>query len=151
MSKIIKQNLSEVQLAQLGFSIGSNLFGGAFIALFGDLGAGKTTLTRSIAKALKIDDISSPTFLIVEEHEGLLPLFHFDAYRLSGEQELYDIGFDDYINRNGVIIMEWCENVAGVLPEERIEIKIEGSGFSPRNLTIEAFGEKHSKLLENIK
>lgn len=151
MIALTKHNIDEQALISFGEKLGSKLFAGAFIALYGDLGAGKTTLTKGIAKALGIDDISSPTFLIVEEHDGRIPLFHFDAYRLSSSEELYDIGFDDYIERNGVIIMEWCENVVDALSKERLEIEIKGNGFAPREITIRAFGKPYEDLLELIK
>ena len=107
------ENISEQDTARIGKSMAPLLFPGAFIALFGDLGSGKTTFTKAVAEGLGIDNIQSPTFTIVREHGGRLSLLHFDAYRLSSEDELYAIGFDDYLSRPAVIIMEWCENVRG--------------------------------------
>ena len=144
-------NVTEQQLEEIAQSIASRLFPGAFIALFGDLGAGKTAFTRYAAKALGIEDIQSPTFTIVREHDGSLPLFHFDCYRLEDEEELYAIGFDDYLARGGAIIMEWCERVPYALPNERLELHIEGSGAMPRTLCFVPVGEKHHTLLESIK
>ena len=99
------ENISEQDTARIGKSIAPLLFPGAFIALFGDLGSGKTTFTKAVAEGLGIDNIQSPTFTIVREHGGRLSLLHFDAYRLSSEDELYAIGFDDYLSRPAVIIM----------------------------------------------
>ncbi|MBQ3132644.1 MAG: tRNA (adenosine(37)-N6)-threonylcarbamoyltransferase complex ATPase subunit type 1 TsaE [Clostridia bacterium] len=144
-------NVTEQQLEDIAASIAQKLFPGAFIALFGDLGAGKTAFTRYAAKALGIDDIQSPTFTIVREHDGSLPLFHFDCYRLEDEEELYAIGFDDYLERGGAIIMEWCERVPYALPAERLELHIEGSGAMPRTLRFVPVGEQYHTLLENIK
>lgn len=144
-------NVTEQQLEEIAQSIASRLFPGAFIALFGDLGAGKTAFTRYAAKALGIEDIQSPTFTIVREHDGSLPLFHFDCYRLEDEEELYAIGFDDYLARGGAIIMEWCERVPYALPNERLELHIEGSGAMPRTLHFVPVGEKYHTLLESIK
>ena len=127
------ENISEQDTARIGKSIAPLLFPRAFIALFGDLGSGKTTFT------------------IVREHGGRLSLLHFDAYRLSSEDELYAIGFDDYLSRPAVIIMEWCENVPGALPSERLELHITGSGAEARTFTFIPYGKKYQELLENIK
>lgn len=135
---------------KLGERLGERLFPRAFIAFFGGLGAGKTTMTKGIAKALGITDILSPTFTIVRRHEGRLALDHFDAYRIEDEDELYAIGYDDYLNGDSVIIMEWCENVPDALPDERLEIHIEGSGQDPRSIMFIPFGKKYEDLLKEI-
>lgn len=149
--EITLNNITEQQLKEIAQGIASGLFPGAFIALFGDLGAGKTAFTRYTAKALGIEDIQSPTFTIVREHDGSIHLFHFDCYRLEDEEELYAIGFDDYLARGGAIIMEWCERVPYALPAERLELHMEGSGAMPRTLRFVPIGEKYHTLLENIK
>lgn len=149
--ELILNNIDEQQLDKIAQSIALRLFPGAFIALFGDLGAGKTAFTRYAAKALGINDIQSPTFTIVREHEGNMPLFHFDCYRLEDEEELYAIGFEDYLARGGAIIMEWCERVPYALPEERLELHITGSGPMPRTLRLVPIGKKYCDLLENVK
>lgn len=144
-------NVTEQRLEEIAGSIAAGLFPGAFIALFGDLGAGKTAFTRYAAKALGIEDIQSPTFTIVREHDGSISLFHFDCYRLEDEDELYAIGFDDYLARGGAIIMEWCERVPYALPSERLELHIAGSGSMPRTLRFVPFGTQYENLLERIK
>ena len=136
------ENISEQDTARIGKSMAPLLFPGAFIALFGDLGSGKTTFTKAVAEGLGIDNIQSPTFTIVREHGGRLSLLHFDAYRLSSEDELYAIGFDDYLSRPAVIIMEWCENVPGALPSERLELHITGSGAEARTSRIHTLRQK---------
>lgn len=151
MKRLDLSGMSEAGTEALGARLADSLFPGAFIALYGDLGAGKTTLARAVAKRLGIAHLTSPTFTIVREYAGRLPLFHFDAYRLSSADELYDIGYDDYVARRGIIMMEWCENVADALPSERLEIHITGSGDVPRNIELEAHGIIYEALLEGIK
>lgn len=150
MNTLVLSGLNEQDSERIGKRIGAELFRSAFIALYGGLGAGKTTLTRSIADALGISSILSPTFTIVREYSGRIPLFHFDAYRLGGADDLFAIGFDDYCCRGGAIIMEWCENVEDALPSERLEIHIEGSGDMPRKMTFYAYGKQYEELLEAI-
>lgn len=124
--------------------LAGRLFPGAFIALRGGLGAGKTAFTRGLGEAMGIHDVMSPTFTIVQEHRGLL---HFDAYRLGSAEELYDIGFEDYLARGSVIVMEWPEMAEEALPAERLELLIEGSGEDERVLTFTAVGTKYEELL----
>lgn len=142
---------SEYEMRELGRRIGERLFPGAFIALYGGLGAGKTTLTKGIAAALDIAGILSPTFTIVRHHEGKLPLDHFDAYRIEDTDELYAIGFEDYLMGDGVIVMEWCENVPDALPENRLEINIAGSGEDARRVILTAHGESYAELLKELR
>lgn len=138
-------SISEFETMRLGEMLGEHLFDGAFIALFGELGAGKTSLTKGIANALGVEGIQSPTFTIVREHDGLL---HFDAYRLADAQELYDIGFEDYLASLTPIVMEWPQNVKEALPKERLNIYIEGSGTDPRKIVLVANGAKYEEMLE---
>lgn len=138
-------------MLKLGNKIAGYLFPGAFIALFGDLGAGKTVLTKGMGEKLGIDNITSPTFTVVNHHEGgKIVLDHIDAYRLEDDDELYAIGFTDYLSSGSVIVMEWCENVPDALPEERLEIHITGSGQEKRTLEMISYGEKYDEILDKI-
>lgn len=124
---------------ELGEKLGLGLMPGAVIAYTGDLGAGKTAFTRGLARGLGIPErITSPTFTIVNEYEGgRLPLFHFDMYRLGSADELFDIGWEDYLARNGVCAVEWSENVDDVLDEDTIRVDIRrGDGDEQRRITI---------------
>ncbi len=151
MRELSVSNLMEKDTAALGFALGKRLFPGAFVALYGGLGAGKTTLTKSMAEALGITGVLSPTFTIVREYaDGALPLFHFDAYRLGSARELDDLGFGDYIARCGAVVMEWCENVPDAMPPERLEIHLAGSGEEPRAARLIAFGPRYEAMLEEI-
>lgn len=133
-----------------GKKLGKTLFPGAFVALFGGLGAGKTTLVTGLAEALSVYDISSPTFTIVKRHFGSLILDHFDAYRIESEDELYAMGYEDHLQSESVIVMEWCENVPDALPAERLELHIQGSGSEPRRVTVAAYGAEYKKTAEEL-
>ena len=127
------------QTEALGQVLGKILTPGTVIAYTGDLGAGKTAFTRGLARGLDIPErITSPTFTIVNEYEGgRLPLFHFDMYRLGSSDELFDIGWEDYLIRGGVCAVEWSENVDDVLDEDTIRIDIRrGSSDDERRITI---------------
>ena len=135
----------------LGTRIAGLLFPGAFVALSGGLGAGKTALSQGLGKGLGIEGVTSPTFTILQEHTGRLPLYHFDAYRLQNAQGLYDIGFSEYVTGEGVILMEWPENVAEALPRARLTILIQGSGDVPRTITLCATDARHQTILDALK
>ncbi|HWS30099.1 MAG TPA: tRNA (adenosine(37)-N6)-threonylcarbamoyltransferase complex ATPase subunit type 1 TsaE [Clostridia bacterium] len=150
--RLIFNNLNEADTERLGEALSERLFPGAFLALYGDLGAGKTAFIRAVAEELKIHDVVSPTFTIVREHEtpNGIRFFHFDAYRLADADELYAIGYDDYLAQNGIIAMEWCENVLEALPHERLEIHISGSGGEPRTIEFIPFGARYRAMLEGF-
>ena len=130
---------SEIQTEQLGRQLAGVLTPGTVIAFTGDLGAGKTAFTRGLARGLGVTQrVTSPTFTIVNEYEGgRLPLFHFDMYRLSGSDELFDIGWEDYLSRGGVCAVEWSENVEDALEDGCIRVDIRrGELDSHRLITI---------------
>ncbi len=125
---------------RIGAALGRTLRGGEVIAFLGGLGAGKTAFTRGLAEGLGIKDaVTSPTYTIVNEYlTGRLPLFHFDMYRLGSSEELFDIGWEDYLARGGVCAVEWSENVADAL-ENPITVRIErvpDGGDDCRRITI---------------
>ena len=110
------------------------------ITLVGDLGAGKTTFAKGFAKGLEINElVTSPTFTILNTYEGRLPLYHFDMYRLSSCQEAEELGFEEYFDLKilkGVSLVEWAENVKGLLPQLHVEIKLEKLGDTQRKISI---------------
>ena len=129
---------SPAQTEALGFALGKVLKPGTVIAYCGDLGAGKTAFTRGLARGLGCADlVTSPTYTIVNEYlSGRMPLFHFDMYRLRSSDDLFDIGWEDYLDRGGVCAVEWSENVADAM-EDAITVKIEKTGEDTRRITIE--------------
>ena len=141
---------TEQDMLGLGEQISKRLPAGGFIALYGGLGAGKTVLCRGIALGLSLDHLSSPTFTIVQEYPSDPPLFHFDAYRLSGEDELYAMGFEDYLDRSGIILMEWADRVPKALPGDRLDIYIEGSGGDSRNVCFFPRGSEYERLVADL-
>lgn len=129
---------SPEQTEALGEALGKALKPGAVVAYTGDLGAGKTAFTRGLAKGLGASEpVTSPTYTIVNEYlSGRIPLFHFDMYRLGSSEDLFDIGWEDYLERGGVCALEWSENVADAL-ENPIRVQLEKTGESSRRITIE--------------
>ena len=129
---------SPEQTEAVGRALGKVLAPGAVLAYRGDLGAGKTAFTRGLAKGLGATDaVTSPTYTIVNEYlSGRLPLFHFDMYRLTSSEELWDIGWEDYLERGGVCAVEWSENVADAMTGA-IVVNIEKTGEDTRRITIE--------------
>ncbi len=123
---------------ELAQKLAASLRPGTVIAYKGDLGAGKTAFTRGLARGLGISDpVTSPTYTIVNEYlSGKMPLFHFDMYRLSSSDDLFDIGWEDYLERGGVCAVEWSENVADAM-ENAIFITIEKTGEESRRITVE--------------
>lgn len=140
---------------RLGQKLASLIKAGDVITLTGDLGAGKTLLVQGIASALGIDiaDVTSPTYTILNVYDArVLPIYHFDLYRLEEAEALYDVGFDEYINGEGLSLVEWADKFPTSMPEELLQIKIErGVDQSERLLTITPIGERYRKLCEELK
>ena len=133
---------SPAQTEAVGAALAKVLTPGAVIAYRGDLGAGKTAFTRGLARGLGYTEpVTSPTYTIVNEYlGGRLPLFHFDMYRLRSADDLWDIGWDDYLDRGGVCAVEWSENVTDAL-ENPITVNIEKTGEESRRITVEGVDE----------
>ncbi len=129
---------SALETEAVGAALGAALRPGAVIAYRGDLGAGKTAFTRGLARGLgAAEPVTSPTYTIVNEYlSGRMPLFHFDMYRLTSSEELFDIGWEDYLDRGGVCAVEWSENVADALTGA-IRITLEKLGEDTRRITLE--------------
>ena len=148
--EIILNGLDETR--EFGIKFGELLRPGDVVCLNGELGAGKTTLTKSIGLGLEVDDyITSPTFSLINEYEGRYPVYHFDVYRLENTDELYDLGFDEYFYGKGVSIIEWADKIENFLPEERVVLDIEyGDNIDERRINIKIYGNRYKEILEEL-
>ena len=133
------QTHSPEEAEAVGRKLAVQLQPGDVLAYYGDLGAGKTAFTRGLASSLGVTEpVTSPTYTIVDEYlSGRLPLFHFDMYRLGSADELFDIGWEDYLARGGICAVEWSENVMDALPEDTVWVRIAREGDTGRSITIE--------------
>ena len=147
--KIIANNLKDTE--KLGRIIAKCAEKGTVICLDGELGAGKTSLARFIAKELGVKDyIVSPTFTIIKEYEGRLPFYHMDVYRIDSEDDMYDLGYDEYIYSEGVTVIEWSKLIEGILPDERIKIEIKRINDTKREINIDGKGFIFEKLVSEL-
>ncbi|MDD3453815.1 MAG: tRNA (adenosine(37)-N6)-threonylcarbamoyltransferase complex ATPase subunit type 1 TsaE [Bacilli bacterium] len=145
--KITTRSVKEtIELAQ---NFESEKFPNMVICLTGDMGSGKTIFTKGIANALGItDNITSPTYNIIKEYDGELPLYHMDVYRLDGKVD--GIGIEEYFTKNGVVVIEWAETIKDILPSERLEIKFKVIDEDKRSLTLIPYGQKYEELCEAV-
>ncbi|MDD6189799.1 MAG: tRNA (adenosine(37)-N6)-threonylcarbamoyltransferase complex ATPase subunit type 1 TsaE [Clostridiales bacterium] len=134
--KIITHSEKETEAA--GAELAKTLAPGSVVAMYGDLGAGKTAFVRGMSRGLGIDfPVSSPTFTVVNEYPGKTPLFHFDMYRLGSADELFDIGWDDYLQRGGICAVEWSENVEDAFEPGTVKVTITKLGDTEREILVE--------------
>lgn len=143
---------NEEETRNFGFQLGKLLQRGDFICLEGNLGAGKTTLVKSIAEGMSFipEDIVSPTFTIMNIYEGLVDLYHFDLYRLTDISELDMIGFYDYYSSDGVVIVEWSNLFLQAMPDECLTISLLVTG-SGRNISLKALGKRYEQLCQEVR
>lgn len=140
---------SEEETIELAQNFESEKFPNMVICLRGDLGSGKTVFTKGIAEALGIDEtITSPTYNIIKEYEGELPLYHMDVYRLNGKVD--DIGLTDYYKKGGVVVIEWADMIEDYLPEERLDININVVDEDIRVLIIRPYGQQYEEMCEAV-
>lgn len=150
MVKIVLKGLRDTE--DFGIKLGKTLKGGDVLSLTGDLGAGKTTLTKSIGKGLGVEEyITSPTFALINEYDGRVKVYHFDVYRLEDVDDLYDLGFEEYFYSQGVTIVEWGDKIQELLPEYTVHIRIEkGKELNERIVTISGEGERYSQIVKEL-
>ena len=140
---------NESQMIKLGEEIGKNAFKGMVITLVGDLGAGKTTMTKGIGKALNITRvINSPTFTIMKIYEGTLTLYHMDVYRIDNNSG--DDYLEEYFYLDGVSVIEWADNISDIIPNNRLEISIEIDNDFNRIVNLKSDSDEYNKVIEEI-
>jgi tRNA threonylcarbamoyladenosine biosynthesis protein TsaE len=142
------------QTMRLGRLLGEILPPGFFVALVGSLGAGKTVLTKGLARGLGVEDdreVTSPSFVLVNEYRGRLPVYHLDLYRLESYAEVEGIGWDEFVSGPGVTLVEWADKVMEELPAERIDIHLQWVGEEQRRLIFSGKGGKGRCLVEEFK
>lgn len=145
--KITTRNeLDTIELAQ---NFESEKFPNMIICLNGELGSGKTMFTKGIANALGINEnITSPTFNIIKEYDGELPLYHMDVYRLDGNSE--GVGIEEYFTKGGVVVIEWADTIKDILPDERLDIEFKVTSENKRLLILKPYGKKYEELCEAV-
>ncbi len=158
MARFVLDNREET--LRWGAALGAHLQPGDVVALVGDLGVGKTTLTQAISRGLGVTvPVTSPTFTLIHEYPGRIPLFHFDPYRLERPEDAADLGLEEYFERGGVVVVEWADKVLALLPPERLTLTLEivGDGTpealdedAPRRVRVEATGERYRALVQEL-
>lgn len=149
---VIKTSSPE-ETTGVGEKLGALLRTGDMICLNGDLGAGKTRFAQGVARGLGIDGpVTSPTFTLINEYHGRLPLYHMDVYRLGDSLEMEDLGYEEYFYGDGVTLVEWAERVKELLPEERLDIYINRytESENSREITTAPRGERYRRLVEEL-
>jgi len=137
----------------LGRHLARLLFPGAVVGLVGPLGAGKTHLVRAVAEGLGVTNnrtVSSPTFVLIQEYQARLPIYHFDAYRLHAPAEFFDLGAHEYFEGTGVCLVEWADRVAECLPSEHLRITLAVTGESSRRAVVEGRGERYAAVVREL-
>ncbi|WP_129600287.1 tRNA (adenosine(37)-N6)-threonylcarbamoyltransferase complex ATPase subunit type 1 TsaE [Anaerophilus nitritogenes] len=143
---------SEQKTYDLGYNLGEFLQKGDVVCLTGDLGAGKTTLSKAIAKGLGVEEcVTSPTFTIIHEYEGRVPLYHFDVYRIGEIDEMEDLGYEEYFYGEGVCLVEWASQIEEIIPKEHLWIQITKIDDSTREIEITGSSNHFDNILEELK
>jgi tRNA threonylcarbamoyladenosine biosynthesis protein TsaE len=144
---------SETETDILAGKLAAALEPGTVVALVGNLGAGKTRFVRAICEALGIDrhEIASPTYVLVHEYEGRLPVYHFDTYRLRQPAEFLALGADEYLNSEGVCLIEWADRVVELLPQDYLRVEIVATGETVREFSFTATGPKSQRIVLRLK
>jgi len=152
--KRIKTTLKTPQATlEFGELLGKYLMAGDVVALIGDLGTGKTQLAKGLARGVGVPEeycITSPTYTIVNEYQGRTPLYHLDLYRLEGNSDLENLGYEEYFEGRGVTVIEWAEKISHLLPENRMEVHISYLGNDVREFEIIGFGDHYGKIVDDV-
>ncbi len=137
---------------QVGKNLGQHLSAGSIVALTGELGSGKTTLVQGIGEGLRIKSlIKSPTFVIINEYDGPLPLYHFDLYRLNNAEEILCLGYEEYFyEKRGVVVIEWAKKIKDFLPKGYLEINLKIVNLSKRKISGQAHGVRYREVFKKM-
>ncbi len=151
--RIVFQSASEADTARLGAALAELLPDGTTVALCGTLGAGKTRLVQAIAEAAGVDrrDVTSPTFVLIQEYHGRRTIYHMDAYRLRDEEEFLSLGPEEYFDSDGLVLVEWADRVNRCLPTDRIEVHIEVTGPQSRRFEMVSVGESQAAVIDRLR
>jgi tRNA threonylcarbamoyladenosine biosynthesis protein TsaE len=142
---------SEKDTQALGELLGRRLFPGALVLLHGELGAGKTVFARGVARGLDVTaPIQSPTFTLMNAHNGRLPFYHFDLYRLEAEEELFELGIDELMDGDGVTLVEWAEKFPGYFHSPSLDVEITAEGAEARIIVMRAAMEPYNQLILDL-
>jgi len=143
---------SEAETMKWGGRVARYLKSGDILCLFGELGSGKTTFVKGIAKGLRINptQVNSPTFVLLNIYEGRLPLYHFDFYRLGKQQEISAIGYDEFFYDEGVTVVEWAERLKELMPKENLRIQLYYQEENERLIKISAKGKRYYQLMDKL-
>ncbi len=149
-NKILSPNAT--QTAKLGERLAKQLDGGDILCLYGDLGSGKTTFVKGLAKGLGIDPmkVNSPTFVLMNVYDGRRPVYHFDFYRLDNTKEIAAIGYDEFLYGEGVSVIEWADRFGPLVPQENLGLRFTHQGGDLRLIEFSASGEHYQKILERV-
>ncbi len=143
---------SPEQTKMIGREIGKLVFRGCLIALCGELGSGKTVFVKGLAEGLEVDDfITSPTFVLINEYSGRFPLYHIDVYRLKSEEDMYELGYEEYFYGNGVTAIEWAQKIISLLPEEHLHVNFEYLNETERQILLIGYGENYANIIKKIR
>lgn len=150
MLRIVSNNVEET--FGIGMKLGAVLQKGNIVCLSGDLGAGKTAFTKGIGSGLCISEyVTSPTYTIINEYVGRIPLYHFDVYRLDNVEEMYELGYEEYFFGDGGVVIEWADNIKDIIPSERLWITIlKTDDENKREIILEPTGDNYQSLIKEM-
>lgn len=143
--------LNQRKLEKIADKLGQLVHGGDIICMTGDLGAGKTTFTQAFAKGLTVlDHVTSPTFTLINEYDGRIPLYHFDVYRINHVSEMEDLGYEEYFYGSGVCVIEWASLIEDVLPKDHLWIEIKVTGEESRQICFTGTNDYYKEIIKEL-
>jgi tRNA threonylcarbamoyladenosine biosynthesis protein TsaE len=152
-NKIILQTRSARETTELGKLVGRLLERGCVVALFGELGSGKTQFIKGLAQGIRVDrryPVSSPSFTLINEYPGRIPLFHFDLYRLNEAKNLEELGYEEYFYGDGITAVEWAERAASLMPSQHLRVEMAWVSATHRQIVITAIGDRDLPVIEAL-